>query len=176
MLKDPVSKDDHVQGGKNAIITLVEYGDYECPYCGQAYPIIKQVQKYYGSKLRFVFRNFPLTEVHPFAMSAAQTAEYAGAEGLFWEMHDLIYENQSNLNIELLFALTESLNLSPVKLKEALTNQTFDHKIQRDFIGGVKSGVNGTPTIYINDARYSGPFEFQNLVSAIDEKINPLKM
>ena len=173
MLKDPVSNEDHVQGGQNATITLVEYGDYECPYCGQAYPIIKQVQKYYGSKLRFVFRNFPLTEVHPLAMSAAQTAEYAGAEGLFWEMHDLIFENQSNLNIELLFVLTESLNLSPEKLKEALTNQTFDHKIKRDFIGGVKSGVNGTPTIYINDARYSGPVEFQNLVSAIDEMIKP---
>jgi protein-disulfide isomerase len=173
MLKDPVSSNDHIQGGKNAIITLVEYGDYECPYCGQAYPIIQQVQKYYDSKLRFVFRNFPLTEVHPLAMPAAQTAEYAGAEGLFWEMHDLIYENQSNLNIELLFALTESLNLSPAKLKEALANQTFDHKIQRNFIGGVKSGVNGTPTIYINDARYSGPVEFQNLVSAIDEMIKP---
>lgn len=173
MLKDPVSNDDHVQGGKNAIITLIEYGDYECLYCGQAYPIIKQVQKYYGSKIRFVFRNFPLTEVHPMAMSAAQTAEYAGAEGLFWKMHDLIYENQSNLNIELLFALAESLNLSPAKLQEALTNKTFDHKIQRDFMGGVKSGVNGTPTIYINDVRYSGPIAFRNLVSAIDE-IKPI--
>ncbi len=171
MLKDPVSNDDHIQGGKNAIITLVEYGDYECPYCGQAYPIIKQVQKYYGSKLRFVFRNFPLTEIHPLANPAAQVAEYAGAEGQFWEMHDLIYENQSNLSIELLFALAESLNLSPVKLKEILTNRTFDHKIQKDFIGGIKSGVNGTPTIYINDARYSGLVEFQDLVSAINEMI-----
>ena len=171
MLKDPVSSNDHIQGGKNAIITLVEYGDYECPYCGQAYPVIKQVQKYYGSKLRFVFRNFPLTEVHPLAMSAAQTAEYAGAEGLFWEMHDLIYENQSNLNIELFFALAKSLNLSPAKLKEVLTSQTFDQKIQRDFIGGVKSGVNGTPTIYINDVRYSGLVEFQDLILTIDEMI-----
>lgn len=171
MLKDPVSNNDHIQGGKNAIITLVEYGDYECPYCGEAYPIIKQVQKYYGSKLRFIFRNFPLTEVHPMAMSAAQTAEYAGAEGVFWEMHDLIYENQSNLSIELLSALTETLKLSPAKLKEVFANKTFDPKIQKDFIGGVKSGVNGTPTIYINDARYSGLFEFQDLVSAIDEWI-----
>jgi protein-disulfide isomerase len=171
MLKDPVSNNDYIQGGKNAMITLVEYGDYQCPYCGQAYPIIKQIQKHYGSKLRFVFRNFPLTEVHPLAMPAAQTAEYAGAEGLFWEMHDRIYENQSNLNIELLFALTESLNLSQAKLKEALTNQIFDHKIQKDFIGGVKSGVNGTPTFYINNVRYSDPVEFQNLVSALDETI-----
>lgn len=172
MLKEPVSNEDHIQGEKNAPITLVEYGDYECPYCRQAYPIIKEVQKYYGPKLRFVFRNFPLTEVHPLAMPAAQTAEYSGAEGLFWEMHDLIYENQTNLSIELLFALAKSLNLSPEKLKEVLANQTFDSKIQRDFISGVKSGVNGTPTIYINDARYSGPIEFQDFVLAIDEMIS----
>lgn len=172
MLKDPVSNDDHVQGGKNAVITLVEYGDYECPYCGEAYPIIKQLQKHYGSKLRFVFRNFPLTEVHPLALSAAQTAEFAGAEGQFWEMHDLIYENQSDLSTALLYALTESLNLSEAKLKEALVNHTFDNKIQKDFLGGVKSGVNGTPTLYINGTRYSGPVEFQNLVSTIDEMIN----
>ncbi len=172
MLTEPVSNEDHIEGEKNAPITLVEYGDYECPYCGQAYPIIKEIQKYYGPKLRFVFRNFPLTEVHPLAMPAAQTAEYAGTEGQFWKMHDLIYENQSNLSTELLFALAESLNLSPVKLKEALANQTFDPKIQRDFISGVKSGVNGTPTIYINDARYSGPIEFQDFVLAIDEMIS----
>ncbi len=176
MLKNPVSNDDHVQGGKNASITLVEYGDYECPYCGQAYPIIKQIQKHYGSKLRFVFRNFPLTEIHPLARLAAQTAEFAGSEGKFWEMHDLIYENQSNLNVELLVSLTESLDLSPEKLKKSLEDQTFDPKIQSDFIGGVKSGVNGTPTFYINGARYTGPVEFQDLVSAIDEMITkPLR-
>ena len=171
MLKNPVSNDDHIEGAQNAAVTLVEYGDYQCPYCGQAYPIIKRLQKHYGSKLRFVFRNFPLTEIHPLAEPAAQTAEYAAAEGQFWEMHDLIFENQSNLSIELLLQLADFLNLSSAELKEALKNHTFDAKIQKDFMSGIKSGVNGTPTLYINGVRYSGPVEFQDLVSAIDEII-----
>lgn len=171
MLKEPVTNEDHIQGEKNATITLVEYGDYQCPFCGRAYPIIKQVQKKYGSKLRFVFRNFPLTEVHPLAMAAAQTAEYAGAEGPYWEMHDLIFENQAKLTIELLISLAESLNLPPEKLKEAWTNHTFDPKIKKDFLSGVKSGVNGTPTLFINEVRYASPVEFQYLVSTIDEMI-----
>jgi protein-disulfide isomerase len=111
MLKDPISDDDHIQGNKNAQITLIEYGDYECPYCGRAYPVIKRLQEHFGTQLRFVFRNFPLTEVHPFANPAAECAEYAGSQGLFWEMHDLIYENQLSLNIELLFELAGSREL-----------------------------------------------------------------
>lgn len=171
MLKDPVSDHDHIQGKKNAHITLVEYGDYECPYCGQAYPIIKQVQEYFGPELRFVFRNFPLTEVHPLAKPAALIAEYAGSEGLFWKMHDLIYENQANLSLELLFELGESLGLSLAKLTAALENDIFEKKIQNDFIGGVRSGVNGTPTLFINGNRYQGLTEFEDLVSAINELI-----
>jgi protein-disulfide isomerase len=168
MLKMPVSKEDHMQGNYDALITLVKYGDYQCPYCGQAYFIIKEVQKHFGPKLRFVFRNFPLTEVHPMAKISAQIAEYAGSEGLFWEMHDLIYENQSNLSVELLLELANSLNLSATKLKEAFTSPAFDKKIQKDFIGGVKSGVNGTPTLFINNSRYPGQVEFADLVSAME--------
>ena len=141
MLTDPVSKDDHIQGNENAVITLVEYGDYECPYCGHAYPIIKQVQEHFGPTLRFVFRNFPLTEIHPLAKSAAQIAEYAGLEGLFWNMHDLIYENQTYLSMELLLKLTDSLALSQAKLNDAQAIQIAEQKIQKDFIGGVKSGA-----------------------------------
>jgi protein-disulfide isomerase len=175
MLKDPVSNDDHIQGKKNASITLVEYGDYECPYCMHAYPVVKQIQEHFGTKLRFVFRNFPLTEIHPFAESAAQTAEYAGSEGLFWEMHDLIYENQNDLSLELLLELTKRLNLSQEKLKVVLEKHSFAPKIQKDFIGGVKSGVNGTPTFFINDYRYPGPVEFEDLVLAINELTQKIK-
>lgn len=171
MLINPVSDDDHIQGEKNAAITLVEYGDYQCPFCGQAYPVIKQIQQNYGSKLRFVFRNFPLSEYHPLAMAAAQTAEFAGTEGKYWEMHDLIFENQPKLTTEFLLSLAESLKLSPEKLKEVFSNETFENKIQSDFLGGVKSGVNGTPTLYINDVRYAGLVDYQSLVSAIDEKL-----
>jgi protein-disulfide isomerase len=169
MLKNTVTDEDHIQGDKNALITLVEYGDYQCPYCGEAYPIIKEIQSHYGSMLRFVFRNFPLTEVHPMAMSAAQVAEFAGTEGVFWPMHDLIYEKQENLSFELLFDLAKSLNLSPAKLVETLKERTLDQKIQKDFMGGVRSGVNGTPTFYINEIRYSGLVGSHELVAAIDQ-------
>lgn len=171
MLKNPVSDDDHIQGKKDAPITLLEYGDYECPSCGQAYPIIKQVQAHFGPRLRFVFRNFPLTEIHPMAYPAAQIAECAGSEGLYWQMHDLIYENQANLSMELLFELAASIDLSPEKLKNALVSHSFEQKIQKDFIGGVKSGVNGTPTIFVNDYRYPGPFGFEDLISGIHEMV-----
>ena len=169
MLKVQVSDEDHIQGPKNAPITLVEYGDYQCPYCGDAYPIIKQVQEHFGSQLRFVFRNFPLTEIHTMAEPAAQIAEYAGLEGLFWEMHDLIYENQSNLSSQLFFELADSLGLSRANVKKALTNQAIVQKIEKDFIGGVKSGVNGTPTLYLNGDRYEGPLELAGFVSAINK-------
>src|SRR5271155_277337 len=93
-LKTPVGPEDHTQGGPHAPVTLVEYGDYECPHCGMAYPIVKRVQKHFGSRLRFVFRNFPLKEMHPNAEPAAESAEFAGAQGRYWEMHDGIYANQ----------------------------------------------------------------------------------
>jgi protein-disulfide isomerase len=102
LLKVPVSLNDHIQGDENALVTLVEYGDYECPYCGRAYPVVKAVQKHFGPQLMFVFRNFPLTQIHPLAEPAAEAAEFAGSRGRFWEMHDGIYENQERLSLPLL--------------------------------------------------------------------------
>src|SRR5208282_3973771 len=104
-LKVPVSPEDHAQGHDDAPVTLVEYGDYECPHCGRAYPIVQRVQKHFGEKLRFVFRNFPLSEMHPHAEAAAETAEFAGAHGKFWEMHDLLFENQARLGGSLFLEL-----------------------------------------------------------------------
>lgn len=168
MLKVPVTPDDHIQGDDTALITLVEYGDYECPFCGSAYPIIKHIQKHFGKQLRFVFRNFPLTELHSHAEVAAETAEFAATYGRFWEMHDLIYENQEQLGMPMLLKLAETLNLSETDLKHTIVNKTFAPKIKKDFLGGVRSGVNGTPTFFINDQRYNGPFEFDDLVAAIE--------
>lgn len=168
MLKVPVTANDHIQGEMNDPITLVQYGDYECPYCGRAYPIIKRVQKHFGKQLKFVFRNFPLTEMHPHAEIAAETAEFAASHGRFWEMHDLIYENQKTLSLELLLELVENLGLSPIDLKNVLEKRTFEPKIRNDFMGGVRSGVNGTPTFFINDYRHNGSFEYQDLISAIE--------
>jgi protein-disulfide isomerase len=170
-LKIPVSSDDHIQGGEGAAVTLVEYGDYECPHCGHAHPIVKRVQKHFGDKLRFVFRNFPLNEMHPNAESAAEAAEFAGVSGRFWEMHDAIFENQENLGLPLLFELAGRLGLSTADLRDALTNQQYTPRVRNDFLGGVRSGVNGTPTFFINGHRHEGRFEFEDLIAGIEARL-----
>jgi protein-disulfide isomerase len=144
VLKAPVTSSDHIHGAENAPVTLVEYGDYECPYCGLAHPIVRRVQEHFGRQVRFVFRHFPLTEVHPHAGPAAETAEYAGAHRRFREMHDGLYENQDRLDMPLLFGLVASLGLSQAGLRLALMSRTFAPKVQSDFLGGVRSGVKGT--------------------------------
>lgn len=168
VLKVPVTATDHIQGDEHADITLVEYGDYECPHCGHAYPIVKRVQKHFGKPLRFVFRNFPLGEMHPYAEDAAETAEFAAAQGKFWEMHDAIYENQDRLDDALLLELAGSLKLSAPALKKSLQTGEYTPKVKNDFSGGVRSGVNGTPTFFINGQRHDGPFEYADLVAGIN--------
>lgn len=167
MLKMPVNAEDHVQGPEHAETTLVEYGDYECPHCARAYPIVKQVQKHFGKQLRFAFRNFPLTEMHPYAETAAETAEFAGAHEKFWEMHDLLFENQARLGEDLFSELSKTLGLSTKSLSEVLEQGTFEARVRADFSGGVRSGVNGTPTFFINGHRHDASFDFETLVSAI---------
>lgn len=167
-LSAPVSAKDHRQGDPDAPCTLVEYGDYQCPSCGQAYPIVKRVQKHFGKRLSFVFRNFPLTQMHPYAEPAAETAEFAGAHGKFWEMHDLLYENQDRLDEELLVELAEQLRFVPAKLVQALESKEFEPRVKADFSSGVRSGVNGTPTFFINGQRHDGSYDFNSLVDAID--------
>jgi protein-disulfide isomerase len=164
----PVSDKDHRQGDPDAPCTLVEYGDYQCPSCGHAYPIVKRVQKHFGKRLLFVFRNFPLSEMHPYAEPAAETAEFAGAHQKFWEMHDLLYENQDRLDDALLFQLTLQLNLDPEKLRQALASKEFEPRVRVDFRSGVRSGVNGTPTFFINGQRHDGAYDYASLVEAID--------
>lgn len=169
ILKVPISQEDHIQGSQQSVVTLVEYGDYECPFCGLAYPVVKQLQRHFQEKLRFVFRNFPLSEIHPLAEIAAETAEFAASKGKFWEMHDLLYEHQNQLSAPFLLELAESLNLSPLDLELAIKAHAFQPKIKSDFLGGVRSGVNGTPTFYINGNRYDGSYETEDLLKAIDE-------
>jgi len=171
MLKIAVSADDHIQGDANSPVVLVEYGDYECPHCGRAYPIVKKVQKHFGKRLAFVFRNFPLNEIHPNAEAAAETAEFAGAHQKFWEMHDAIFENQADLGEGLLLELAESLGLATTDLSEALSNKKYAGHVRKDFMGGARSGVNGTPTFFINGERHDGSFEFEDLVAAIEERL-----
>ena len=170
MLKVPVTSNDHIQGDEHAPVTLVEYGDYQCPYCGRAYYIIKALQQHYGPQLKFVFRNFPLTQVHPLAEPAAEAAEFAGAHERFWEMHDAIYENQDRLGIPLFFELAQELDLPDADLAHALENHEFLPNIRNDFMGGVRSGVNGTPTFFINGVRHEGPWDLEDLVAAIEAR------
>jgi protein-disulfide isomerase len=166
-LKLPVTAEDHAQGPENAPAILIEYGDYQCPHCGHAYPIVQKVQKHFGKRLRFVFRNFPLNEMHPQAEAAAEVAEFAAAHGKFWEMHDQLFENQARLGDALFLNLCEKLDLSVDELRDALEKRTFEARVRADFSGGVRSGVNGTPTFFINGHRHDGAFDFDSLVSAI---------
>ncbi|MGA2986765.1 MAG: thioredoxin domain-containing protein [Terriglobia bacterium] len=175
MLKVAVTPEDHAQGPETAPVTLVEYGDYECPHCGRAYPIVKQIQKHFGKRLRMVFRNFPLSEMHPHAEGAAEAAEFAGAQGKFWEMHDLLFENQDRLGATVYVKLAQELDLPATALLKALEGETYRVRVRTDFTGGVRSGVNGTPTFFINGHRHDGPFDFADLVSAIDKAIDTAK-
>ena len=166
-----VSDHDHIQGSADARCTLLEYGDYQCSYCGEAYPIVKQLQARFGEDLRFVFRNFPLAEMHPDAQHAAETAEFAAAKGKFWEMHDLLYEHQKNLGDGSLLDLAGHLGLEVDRLESALEAGTYRTRVKADFSGGVRSGVNGTPTFFINGQRYDGSSEYDDLRDAIQAAI-----
>jgi len=165
----PVSEErDHVQGPAEAPVTLVEYGDYECPYCGAAYPIVKEVQARLGEKLRFVFRNFPITTSHPHAEQAAEAAEAAASQDRFWEMHDLLYENQKRLRDPDLRDYAEQLGLDLEKFDQDLAEHVHAARVREDFMGGVRSGVNGTPTFYINGARHDDSYEADTLFAALE--------
>ncbi len=169
-LRKPVSPEDHIQGLEDADVTLLEYGDYECPYCGRAYSIVKRVQSHFGKRLRFVFRNFPLSETHPHAESAAEAAEFAGAWGKFWEMHDLLFENQERLSEILYLGLAQELSLPPEALRQALEEGKYRARVRADFNSGVRDGVNGTPTFFINGKRHDEPFDYEALLLAIQEE------
>lgn len=169
LLVPVMNERDHIEGPFNAPLTLVEYGDYQCPYCGAAYPEVKKVQKELGTKLRFVFRNFPITSSHEFAEHAAEIAEAACAQGKFWEMHDFLYEHQDLLGDDNnIFAYAEKLGLDVRRLAEETMNSTYLNRIKEDFNGGIRSGVNGTPTFYINGTRYNGSPTAKDLLAALN--------
>jgi protein-disulfide isomerase len=169
VLSMPVAEDrDHIQGPADAPVTLLEYGDYECPYCGAAYPIVKEVQARMGERLRFVFRNFPITTSHPHAEQAAEAAEAAGAQGRFWEMHDLLYENQQRLVDDDLRAYAETLGLDVERFERERAEHVHAPRVHEDFMSGVRSGVNGTPTFYINGVRHDDSYDLDTLLAALE--------
>jgi protein-disulfide isomerase len=165
----PVTEDrDHIQGPADAPVTLLEYGDYECPYCGAAYPIVKEVQGRIGERLRFVFRNFPITTSHPHAERAAEAAEAAAAQGSFWRMHDVLYENQKRLGDEDLRTYAQQVGLDLDVFDRELAEHVHAARVQEDFMSGVRSGVNGTPTFYVNGARYDDSYDLDTLLGALE--------
>lgn len=166
-LSPPVGGRDHVVGPRNAPVTLVEYGDYECPYCGAAHPIVKEVRRRLGNDLRFAFRHFPLTRVHPHAEHAAEAAEAAGAQGQFWQMHDMLFEHQGALEDEDLLLYAAALGLDLDRFARELELGLHGARVREDFLSGVHSGVNGTPTFFINGARHEGATDVQTLLAAI---------
>jgi protein-disulfide isomerase len=168
-LTQPVSARDHSKGPADAPVTLVEYGDYQCPYCGAAYPVVKRLQKRLGKKLRFVFRNFPVTQAHPYAMIAAETAEAAALQGKFWEMHNLLFEKQSSLTPDIIPRWAKKIGLDLDKFgNDIKKGGVVEKRIRVDRQTGIRSGVNGTPTFYINGKRYDGPSDYDSLLEALE--------
>jgi protein-disulfide isomerase len=166
----PIPGRDHIQGPVNAPIMLVEYGDYECPYCGEAYAVIQAVQERLGNRLCFAFRNFPLVNSHPHAQDAAEAAEAAGSQGRFWEMHDLLFENQHALEGDDLVEYALRLGLDANRLIGEVLSGLHSARVREDFRSGVRGGVNGTPTFFINGIRYDGEISVNALLTALTEK------
>jgi protein-disulfide isomerase len=173
-LKPPVSGQDHIQGSGDALIELVEYGDYQCPYCRAAYPIIKAIQKKFGKDLKFIYRNFPYENIHHDAFKAAMAAEAAGVQGKYWEMHDIIFENQDNLTTKALVKYARRIGLDVPIFESDMNNNTLEKKIDADFESGVRSGVNRTPSFYINGEKYEGEWDEATLSGYIREKLDLL--
>jgi len=155
-LHQPVSNTDHSYGNPDAILSLVEYGDFECPYCGRAYPIVKKIKQELGKDLKFVFRNFPLTKIHPNAFAAAVATEAAALQGKYWEMHDIVFEHQHSLDPENVFLLAGRIGLDLERFKHDIHDENLTGKVEKDFESGLRSGVNRTPSFFINGEKFEG--------------------
>jgi protein-disulfide isomerase len=164
----PVDARDHAIGPADAPVTLVEYGDYQCPDCKAAMAVMRDVQRALGDNLRIVFRHFPLRKAHPLAWDAAIAAEAAGAQGRFWEYHDRLFEKQPELERPDLMAYAIALGLNWIAFEKALDDPAMDEAVRADFQGGIRSDVNGTPTLYINGFRYDGLMTFESIMKPID--------
>jgi protein-disulfide isomerase len=166
-LKVAVNEKDHIQGNPNASIELVEYGDYECPYCGEAFYEIKKIQKELGDDLKFVFRNFPLTNIHQNAFAAAVSSEVAADFDKFWQMHDILFENQNALDDEDLVSYAKRIGLDEKVFVAKFSDSKYEEKIEEDMESGLRSGVNGTPSFYINGKKYDGDYTANAIVEYI---------
>jgi protein-disulfide isomerase len=170
-LRPTVNGADHNYGNQTAPLELVEYGDYECPYCSLAYPIIKDIQQQVGVDLNFVFRNFPLSKIHPHAFSAAVATEAAGLQDKFWEMHDIIFENQKALSTEDLFHYAGVIGLNQDRFEKDIQQKALYEKVENDFDSGIRSGVNRTPTFFINEEKFDGDWSSGELLQYLKNQL-----
>jgi len=171
LLTFPVGPRDHIRGPESAPVTLVEYGDFECPQCAAAYPIVSGVLETFGDRIRFVFRHFPLTNSHPHAQRAAEAAEWAASQGAFWPMYKALYAAHADLNDRKIVVAAAGLGLPAVELEKAWAAHTFIARVKEDFTSGIKSGVTGTPSFFINGARHAGGWDELALGHAIESAL-----
>jgi protein-disulfide isomerase len=164
----PVNERDHTQGPASAPVTLIEYGDFECPHCARAYPQVEGIRRYMGDNLRFVYRHFPLGEAHPHAQHAAEASEAAGAQGKFWEVHHLLFENHDALDNEDLLRYLAQVGCDVKRAAEELASGAYTKDVRDDFRGGVRSGVNGTPTFFINGVRHDDSWDLEPLFETLE--------
>jgi protein-disulfide isomerase len=169
-LTPPVSSEDHSLGPEQATVTLVEYADYECPYCGEAAHIVADIREQLGDRVRFVFRNFPLIDTHPHALQAAEAAEAAGLQGRFWEMHDLLFEHQRRLDPAHLAQYARQIGLDLDKFERDMAEHTTYSRIEADLESGERSGVDQTPSFFINGERFEGDWESDDLLGALERR------
>jgi len=162
-LSMPLSARDHTQGSRDATVELVEYGDYECPHCKAAHPIVKRLQAEFDTNLRFSYRHFPLIEIHPLAEPAAEAAEAAGAQGKFWQMHDLLFQYSPRLEAADLLAMAAEIDLDKGRFSDDLAARRHTRRVREDMESGANSGVNGTPAFFVNGVRHQGGYDFESL-------------
>lgn len=170
-LTPEVSERDHLAGSPHARVTLVEYGDYECPYCGEAARIVQAVRRQWPGQVRVVFRHFPLTKVHPHARLAAYAAEASALQGRFWPMHDVLFDHQQALELPDLLRYAERLGVELEQFQRDLSSRTVSAHVRSDFLSGARSGVNGTPSFFLNGWRYDGSWEGASLFLAVEEAL-----
>ncbi|MET8912306.1 thioredoxin domain-containing protein [Micromonospora sp. NPDC004551] len=171
-LRLPVTGTDHARGPADAPVTLVEYGDFQCRFCGAAYTNLAEVLRQRADTVRLVYRHFPIANVHPYAESAAETAEAAGRRGRFWEMHDWLYEHQDQLDPVHLSLGVEQLGLPPDEVGAEVGRHAHADRVRQDFVGGIRSGVDATPTLFVNEVRHDGGYDLAELLAAVDAAAN----
>lgn len=167
-----ISAADHTWGNPDALITLVEYGDFQCPHCGRAFPIVKRIKEEMNEQVKVVFRHFPISKIHPQAKPAAVAAEAAALQSEFWKMHDMIFENQRRLNNNSLLEYATALGLDMNRFTNDINDADLLIKVEHDFMSGLRSGVNATPSFFINGMRYKEIWEGDNLVNHLWALIN----